>query len=302
MSLTSFVRRPDVVQRLKPFRPKGKRTLPVERRADPRTKHYTLVGVAFDYLLRFEIQRRSPHAESSPWVADGVVDRLRHESADGNLVVESPIMRDGSADPSLGIDPVELIEIIQATVEDAKVVHAEYLQMSDPSRNDRERIAVQTLRLAHLDGIVRSRHLSPEFQTVDQGDVDDLVELLSVAPATEFASGRRILLNPILGHAAPGIGGADADLVADDLLVEVKTTSKPEIKSDYLDQLLGYFILSTRAEVGAQPFPELKSIGIYFSRHGHLWQITTDEWTQHPDFQELVDWFFDMANGTGTGG
>src|SRR3989442_2377888 len=38
-------------------------------RAPPVTNHYPLVGTAFDYFLRFDIQRQYPHVISQTWVA-----------------------------------------------------------------------------------------------------------------------------------------------------------------------------------------------------------------------------------------
>ena len=57
MSLTSFLRNRDVVARIKPLRPKRPRVIPAELQVEPRTNHYAIVGGAFDYLLRFGLQR-----------------------------------------------------------------------------------------------------------------------------------------------------------------------------------------------------------------------------------------------------
>ncbi|MCS6925557.1 MAG: hypothetical protein NZ578_06605 [Candidatus Binatia bacterium] len=70
MSLPSFVSMPDVKAKLKPIRPKLPRKLHTPLKVAPRRKRYTLVGTAFDYLLRFELQRRAPHAISEAWAAE----------------------------------------------------------------------------------------------------------------------------------------------------------------------------------------------------------------------------------------
>src|SRR5947199_202146 len=74
MSLTSFIDMPDVSAKIKPFRPKLPRKIPGKLRIEPRSNRYTLVGTAFDYLLRFELQLRAPHAVLETWVAEYVPD------------------------------------------------------------------------------------------------------------------------------------------------------------------------------------------------------------------------------------
>jgi hypothetical protein len=69
MSLVSFIELEDVAARLKPFRgaiPKAEARLLVPSSGNPQ-----LAGTAFDYLLRFELNRRAPHAKVRAWVAEG---------------------------------------------------------------------------------------------------------------------------------------------------------------------------------------------------------------------------------------
>jgi hypothetical protein len=107
MSLRSFVKRPDVRAKLKPLRPKPPRTIGVPVKVQPRSNCYALVGTAFDYLLRFELQRRAPHSVAERWVAEYVPDRLyfRREFAGGSMegsVVDFatlPVDPKGAGDP-----------------------------------------------------------------------------------------------------------------------------------------------------------------------------------------------------------
>ena len=68
MSFKSFVSMPDVAAKIKSLRPAISRKIPVQIKVEPRSKRYSLIGTAFDYLLRFELQRRAPHAVSNGWV------------------------------------------------------------------------------------------------------------------------------------------------------------------------------------------------------------------------------------------
>ena len=62
MSLTRFLKKPDVRKKLATLRPKTPRKISKAIMAEPRSKRYMVVGTAFDYLLRFEIRRRSASA------------------------------------------------------------------------------------------------------------------------------------------------------------------------------------------------------------------------------------------------
>src|SRR5438128_12230164 len=70
MSLTHIFARKDIVEKIKLLRPKRPRKIFAPLIAPPLTKRYMLVGTAFDYFLRIEIQRRAPHATVRRWVAD----------------------------------------------------------------------------------------------------------------------------------------------------------------------------------------------------------------------------------------
>ena len=76
MSLTRFLNNPDVVARVKPFRPNLPHKIAGSLKVEPLTTNYTLVGTAFDYLLRFELQRRAPYAIAKRLVAESAPDLI----------------------------------------------------------------------------------------------------------------------------------------------------------------------------------------------------------------------------------
>ena len=86
MSITTFIRDKQHAAKLKPLRPPPPRKLGMPLRVPPRSKRYGLIGTAFDYLLRFEMKRRAPHAISKPWAAASSLERLfrRVKQADGS--------------------------------------------------------------------------------------------------------------------------------------------------------------------------------------------------------------------------
>ncbi|HZZ72236.1 MAG TPA: hypothetical protein VFE24_08280 [Pirellulales bacterium] len=76
MPLKSFVTAKENVAKLKALRPLPPRLIGAPLRVLPRSIRYSLIGTAFDYLLRFEIKRRAGHAKSQPWAAAISLERL----------------------------------------------------------------------------------------------------------------------------------------------------------------------------------------------------------------------------------
>src|SRR5436309_627677 len=104
MSLTSFLKLADVKTKVALLRPKGQRRIPVPVKASPRTKRPPLVGTAFDYLLRFELQRRAPHAVAYPWIAEQVPDLIHRRTGTTSSFQELPM------NPNSDLLPEEVAE------------------------------------------------------------------------------------------------------------------------------------------------------------------------------------------------
>ena len=66
-----------------------------------------------------------------------------------------------------------------------------------------------------------------------------------------------------------GVGGAEADLIADDTLIDIKVSKKSRIPTEWLWQLLSYALLDYRDEFW------IRGIGFYMARQGLLikWSI-----------------------------
>lgn len=76
------------------------------------------------------------------------------------------------------------------------------------------------------------------------------------------------ILNPIFGEASRAIGGADADLVIDDLLLDVKVRKTTEVRGPDFQALMGYYLLYRISGIsGLQMQPPISRVGFYFARH-----------------------------------
>ena len=100
--------------------------------------------------------------------------------------------------------------------------------------------------------------------------VDDMCKMsrLFKERSSDLLSGRAIL-NPTFDGSGD-VGGADADLIVDDCLIEMKATVNPSMERPKLYQLLGYVLLDFSDRY------LIRSAGFYFVRQGVMarWPLT----------------------------
>jgi hypothetical protein len=106
----------------------------------------------------------------------------------------------------------------------ARAAHASYLAAKRPSPSARSGLAAHAIRLAKLDVVYRAGWFDPTFDQADPEDVKDLLALLKAVPFDRLIDRKVMLLNPTFGEASLLVGGADADLIAGDMLIDFKTT------------------------------------------------------------------------------
>jgi hypothetical protein len=81
---------------------------------------------------------------------------------------------------------------------------------------------------------------------------------------------RPFILNPTFSGSRD-VGGADADLIVDRCLIEIKTSKLSKIDPGWLRQLAGYLLLDYNDE------HHIQSLGIYMARQGLLFSWPLDE-------------------------
>src|SRR5450755_121439 len=250
MSLTSFL------NESKEMRSLLKTHFPVEYKsvvfphlkAPPLTTNYALIGQAFDYLLRFYIQRHNPNApQKSHWIADF----LRFTLKEGDEESRRQKRIEDAALPYL---------------DNAHTNHERYL--ADGIVTDE--LLASCLDLAAIDGLFRAGELRGSLGVADPRDIRDLRNLLALVPSTPFLDGEKVRLNPAFAFPS----GADCDLWIDNALIEIKTTKFSALKQEQYQQVLGYLLCTLERE--SKKGHRLSSwgvdtIGVYFSRHGFLW-------------------------------
>lgn len=132
--------------------------------------------------------------------------------------------------------------------------------------------------LANMDAVYRQGQNRSDnlLFCVEDAVVRDLEGLVAVLDPEEFRAKERMLLNPTFS-AGELVGGADADIIMDDLLIDIKTVKDLSITPEAWRQIIGYAILD---QIGAGADDDsygISRVGIYFSRYGVLWATEVPE-------------------------
>jgi len=265
--------------------------------APPLTKHYKMIGMAFDYLFRFYLKRLNPQAiERDQWTAeqigfgfDGVVLVLNAQhpgSGRYEIVPEQWTAELGTS--QRGRERSLQRERIIAEARKNYLLYVETGRFSD-------HLLTSAIQLAKLDGVVRSGWPDlPDLVDTDKADKDDLQHLVKLIPARNFKATDVCLLNPTFGEASRLVGDGDADVIIDDMLIEIKTVMKCRLTREYLNQLTGYYCLYRIAGVDGLPADRpLRRFGVYFSRHGYFFTVPVTECWQAREFEAFLEWFRD---------
>jgi len=259
LSLTHFVGMPSMRAAFAVALPanRGAKQIEAPMVAPPRSVSYAATGMAFDYLARFIMARQfagsAVRVVSPRWIAEIVVTKCQSGAW-------PEYKRYGKRWSALVVASSELVE--------------GYIRGQDVPVG---RLADTAQMLANLDCLYRAGRCDPDFQpSIDVSA--DLVVLAEVFdPVVQFAPASALLLNPCFGLSG-AVGGADADLILDDLLIDIKTTNSMANPKQYLRQLAGYAALAALGGIsdgcGTYRTP-IRRLGIYYSRHAKtlIWSL-----------------------------
>lgn len=263
MSLTSFLRHKEVKERFSQEFIKPKFLLKSEIKASPLTNHYSLVGTAFDYLLRFYIERLNSTAtiRRETWVAENFKESVNDRK---NL------------------------SKCNSLLENAKKHYLSYQKYGKINSN----LLQSTLHLAQLDVIYRADILDENLGKSDRNDIKDLMNLIKIINPKFFKANKFCALNPTFNEASELVGGADCDVIIDKTLIEIKTTKNLELAKDDFHQLIGYYTLYKVAGLtNVSLSPKIDTLAIYYSRYGILYKIPVKSIINDAEFPKFVKWF-----------
>jgi hypothetical protein len=263
MSLTTFVELADVKQYLRLNVSKPWFQVQAEIKAPPLSTSYGMTGTAFDYLLRFYIEKLNPFAKASSWVAESSLEILE----------ERPPERD-------------MLRRARRIVQTARELYRSYLGSKGEEKPPEDLIPA-SIGLAQLDLVYRIGLL--ELIPIKKTVMNDLRNLLALVNPADFKAKRTCVLNPTFGSASELVGGADADLFLDGTLIDSKTTKHLEMKRDIFNQLLGYYCLSCIGKIEGSR-SRVTAIAVYYARYGVLHRIPISSFVDQR-FPEVLKWF-----------
>lgn len=274
--------------------------------APPKTTNSRLVGVAFDYLFRFYLERLNglPYDRENQWVAEKAKNILFEscESAQIEnfecLEQESTQINQCSAKESmiayslsLRYSDSVLLSAYKHSLEIIEKVKCLRKEFAETGRLSRELIR-QTLRMSYIDPVLRAgRGVEYIGTDADQLDIEDIEKQSSLIDSKLFKSKNKCLLNPKFGKGSL-VDGADADLIIDDKLIDVKTTKKLELPLSDFCQIIGYLLLHRIG--GTTSHSEkftIEQLGIYYSRFGYLFLFDVKDLISDKSLDKFAKWF-----------
>jgi hypothetical protein len=246
-------------------RPKLDKTKPLL--AEPHTKRYTLMGVAFDYILRFYLENINSNCiKPDKWIAEHAIDLLKHDKKTYKKGIE--------------------------IINQVKELKDDFFKTNEISKE----LIRQTIRMSYIDPVFRSG-MGAEYIGTDaeEADIEDITKLISLLDKDLFSSKDICLLNPTFGDASRLVGGADADFIIDDKLIDIKTTKSLDLKLDDFCQVIGYYSLN---KLDKSSELEINKLGIYYSRFGYLLLFNINDLISEKSLAEFIEWFKDRIHQT----
>lgn len=302
MSLDQILTKPPLARKLKKTFGKPNIKLSGNILAVPKTNNHTLVGMAFNYLLRFYIEHRYPNAKSSKWIAEYGLEHMHLYSGKYIPDLDNPTMLKSFHNDDLTPEQQEIslyLEIAKKNFRKAKQNYESYLKSGVISKD----LLRSTIHLAQLDIIYRRGNYVP-FSDPDDGDISDLDKLITVFKENQGAilnndetATADIWLNPNFGSIYTFPRGADADLIVGDTLIDIQTTKHLKFETRIHNKIIGYYLLYKNAKINNVITSKINNLGVYFSRFGLLHTIPISTIEEKVDIDEFLEWFILEARG-----
>lgn len=145
--------------------------------------------------------------------------------------------------------------------------------------------------------------LKKEQNSFESDLIDELQDLFHIIRQQNIFDGEEAVLSPNFGQRRYIIEG-HADLLIDNVLLDIKTTADPTFKNQYWRQLICYYTIASidrklkEISYGRADFdyPEIDAIGIYFARFGEAVTISKESFIQNrEDFENFRAWLTNKA-------
>ena len=230
-----------------------------------RTRAAPIIGTALDYALRFGMAVRG-------W---GEIDNLVAIKAVGATLLHLPL--DGHFPRA------------RAHLDAA----FEALAKFDDRAALSEASARACLLLAGLDPLYRAARPEGLFRTITDADIEELQALYRLIPWSRFTPTTQIALNPTFNEGSNAVSGADADILLDDCLIDIKTIKVQKLSMRDVRQVVSYALLANRFGVhNIDAMMPVRRLGIYFSRAGVLHTFALSDCIDSEQEEPVLDQLF----------
>jgi len=252
-----------------------------------------LIGIAFDYVARAIVAQKIAKKEyirmEKKLIAEWGLERFAELSKIKESVVfttKDPVVNEERIKGHKVIykNSKKILSYLEEKLESSIRIREQFI---DGEENLSELI-LASIFLARLDFSFRNRSMiiadeyfrknnEPTYfsQNVTISDtviVENIHEMTLVfQEVIEEEYWLSTILNPSFGYLGASIGGADADFIVDEILVDMKTTDKLKYNGNDLAQLFGY------AALGRAMGADINKVAIYFARFGCFVAIDLDD-------------------------
>lgn len=247
------------------------------------------IGTAFDYLFRFNIERinKKTLTNKNNWIAENGLKRIF-------LIFELSKEKKISIgyNSNRQVDRLKFKNFLEKEFEQSKKNYNKFIfdgKMTDD-------LIKSAIFLAKLDITYRKGFIDSNLDNIEIDKINELKELFAIVPWDKFQAKDICFLNPSFGKGSSLVGGADADLIIDNVLIDIKSSKNLKIERNDLNQIIGYYLLSIIGGIDGKKNHPLNEIGIYFARFGYLWKIPLSYYCKPKDYHKHTVEFSQLVN------
>jgi guanylate kinase len=294
MGLTPFLKRKQTKKLFSDTFEKPKIKLEDEIRAPVLSSKYMLLGTAFDYLMKIHLKYHNSEAIFENCTAKKAVQKMDERSTD-----EEYEKVKNSSNTSVN----RLCDEEYKQAKDYFDFAIETYNLFLKSGKINEDLLRSSIYLAHLDQYYysRTRYIKNSQLIIDPDDILELNNLIKAVDFSQFKAESQCILSPRFNDASKLVGGAEADILIDNKLIDIKTTQKLSITRDMFNQIIAYYILGRIGGVSERKIngKNVEQVGFYFARHGILCLFDVKKVINYrilPEYANMPNFYFRLLS------
>ena len=228
------------------------------------------LGMAFEYLVRAQLQRINPNAQTGQWLAEEAIEVAKNNLKQlGYIYAEVDYFYEGlSGRPeratSRSKNPRKLLAQLDRLVDLTKTLEFNFVKSGLLNRD----LVEGYVKLARLHGrfVGQGTFVAPyELDQVDPRAVHEMEAMFDLVDWSKFKAKKRCLLRPQF-RSSFGLGRFEPDLVVDDTIIDLKAIESRWLDRRDIDQLFGYFALAELEGFKGRRKGGINKLALYFSR------------------------------------